>query len=379
MSYKRDSNIFAGCLLGTFKGLQFHGDESEWKVFAKNLQKVGSLQKDNGITHLSWGDDDEVDILIGLKNKTVKTYDTDYKAFTSSVNVEYGEGQICGLSKYDRCLLTAVESGHIRVWRFKEKEGDVFNSGRPIQKMKHSKVNKNIVAFGSKNHADLKLLDLNTKQYTFISKNVRKNELELQVPIWPSDLVFLPDGDRSVAVCTKYGQVRLYDTKGPAKRPVLSVDIPLGSLPSKSSIGREMCSLTCMSSTMKDRCVVVGSGRGQMKLIDFRGKSHIAKSYKGPVGGIRSIACSATEPYVVSVSLDRYLRIHHLDEAKPLYQGYQKMKLNCVLVRSQMILPDIKEEEQEKQNDQKVDSDDDIQIVAEYDSLFDDMAVLEET
>lgn len=50
---------------------------------------------------MAWSDSDEIDILIGMKNQQVKIYDTDYKGFTSSVSVKFGEGKICGLSKFN--------------------------------------------------------------------------------------------------------------------------------------------------------------------------------------------------------------------------------------------------------------------------------------
>ena len=61
------------------------------------------------------------------------------------------------------------------------------------------------------------------------------------------------------------------------------------------------------------RQIIVGSGKGRMNLVDLRRPAKILNTYKGFVGGITGIACSKNEPYVVSVSLDRYLRIHHID------------------------------------------------------------------
>lgn len=58
--------------------------------------------------------------------------------------------------------------------------------------------------------------------------------------------------------------------------------------------------------------VIVGSGTGQMNLVDLRSKGLVMNKYKGFVGGIKSVGCSLSEPYIVSVSLDRHFRIHHL-------------------------------------------------------------------
>lgn len=50
-----------------------------------------------------------------------------------------------------------------------------------------------------------------------------------------------------------------------------------------------------------------------MKLIDLRKPGKILNTYKDFVGSITSVACSKSKPYIVSVGLDRFLRIHHLD------------------------------------------------------------------
>lgn len=61
------------------------------------------------------------------------------------------------------------------------------------------------------------------------------------------------------------------------------------------------------------RHIIVGSGKGRMNLIDLRKPSAILNTYKGFAGGVTGIACSTNNPFVASVSLDRYLRIHHID------------------------------------------------------------------
>ena len=64
--------------------------------------------------------------------------------------------------------------------------------------------------------------DLN---HTLSRQQVPNDFLDLQVPIWVTDLGFLPgQGSQSrIAVGTGYHQVRLYDTKT-QRRPVLSFD-----------------------------------------------------------------------------------------------------------------------------------------------------------
>ena len=59
-----------------------------------------------------------------------------------------------------------------------------------------------------------------------------------------------------------------------------------------------------------------------MARFDFRGK-HIDKPvcvYKGFSGGVRDIAIHPTLPVIASSSLDRHMRIHHLDEHTLLHK-----------------------------------------------------------
>lgn len=60
---------------------------------------------------------------------------------------------------------------------------------------------------------------------SLFSLQVPNDFLDLQVPIWVTDLGFLPSqgAQARVAVGTGYHQVRLYDTKA-QRRPVLSFD-----------------------------------------------------------------------------------------------------------------------------------------------------------
>lgn len=58
---------------------------------------------------------------------------------------------------------------------------------------------------------------------------------------------------------------------------------------------------------------MVGSGKGTMKLIDLRKPGKILHTYKGLIGSVTGLASSKVGPYVVSTSLDRYLRVHNID------------------------------------------------------------------
>ena len=68
------------------------------------------------------------------------------------------------------------------------------------------------------------------------------------------------------------------------------------------------------------RHIIVGSTIGTMNLVDLRKCGFLLKTYKGFTGAVTGITCSTSNPYIASVSLDRHLRIHHMDTKALLKQ-----------------------------------------------------------
>ena len=48
---------------------------------------------------MAWGNEDESEILLGLRNQTVKIYNTEFKGFSGSVETPIGEGPLRGVGK----------------------------------------------------------------------------------------------------------------------------------------------------------------------------------------------------------------------------------------------------------------------------------------
>lgn len=76
------------------------------------------------------------------------------------------------MSRYDECILTAVQSGHVKLWRYKTEDDQwsSFTVGAQLERMKHNK-ETNVIATGGKEN-DLKLWDLHTTKNIFSAKNV---------------------------------------------------------------------------------------------------------------------------------------------------------------------------------------------------------------
>lgn len=102
-------------------------------------------------------------------------------------------------------IITAVESGHIKLWRYDESEQLLINAGENLHRMRHSKINSNIIATGGREN-ELKLFDLERREKVFTEKNVPPDMLQLRMPIWVSDIAFLPNTSL-VVTTSKYGHV----------------------------------------------------------------------------------------------------------------------------------------------------------------------------
>jgi ribosome biogenesis protein NSA1 len=73
------------------------------------------------------------------------------------------------LSLIHRTLLTAVESGVVKLW--KEGEGSTIETGGHLERMRHSPHHPNIIATGGREN-DVKLWDIEVGKNTFTAKNV---------------------------------------------------------------------------------------------------------------------------------------------------------------------------------------------------------------
>jgi ribosome biogenesis protein NSA1 len=86
-----------------------------------------------------------------------------------------------------------------------------------------------------------------------------------------------------------------------------------------------------------------------MFLFDLR-RQLVAHCFRGFAGSIRSISCHPDLPVVASCSLDRFVRVHDLNNFSLTHKIYLKSRLNCLLMRSDYMTgskdetPEVKEE-----------------------------------
>lgn len=112
----------------------------------------------------------------------------------------------------------------------------------------------------------------------------------------------------------------MFDPSSPQRRPVLEAEY--GEHP-----------LTALSLPAAGNTVVVGNTHGQIAVLDLR-KGLVRGCLKGLAGGVRGLQCHPSQPVVASCGLDRFLRIHSLEDRKVQHKVYLKSRLNCLLLAS---------------------------------------------
>jgi len=392
-----DFNVFAGAETGILKGANVNNKA----CISKNFHNLANLQRDFEITCLSFGET-ENEILLGLRNQTVKVYDVQFRSFSQSMDAQKGSGSLVGICRHAGAIVTAAQSGVVTVWSAEEKKPSFdavqrevslmgkklkrkdldeeerekhcvkLGEGKELTRMRQNTFSKNVVGVAGK-ETELQLWDLNKmEEPVFRSKNVGLDMLCLRQPVWISDLGW--SSASTVCVATRHGQVRLYDTRTGKRRPVTEL-----------TWDKEDVANTALAPVTDTQQVIVGTNTGTMGLWDFRagqGYRGLVRKYGGSVGAVRDIATQPGNPYFCAVGLDRFLRVWRIGAGgkKPTHKMYLKSRLNCV-VMCKHFDPD-KKTEDEKQEKEEESLDDSIEIIEsdnekeEEDDVWDSMVVI---
>ncbi|XP_012692694.1 WD repeat-containing protein 74 [Clupea harengus] len=314
VSNSLDCSIWVGSETGILKGISLK------KKQAFNFCEMSCLSRDQEVCALGWGDPQESEVLVGCANGVVKTFSTEKGIFTETRECgDHTQGKFTGLAVTDSALVTCVESGLLKVWKEGSTDTVEMNAGGGVCRMRQNKSQRSRVATGGKENP-LKVWDLERPDKPiFIAKNVAQDWLDLRVPIWVRDIAFIPDSDK-IVTCTGHHQVRVYDPSSPQRRPVL--EAKFGEYP-----------LTALALPASGGSVVVGNTQGQLAILDLR-KGLVRGCLKNLAGGVRGLECHPTLPLVASCGLDRFLRVHNLEDHKLQHKVYLKSRLNCVLLSS---------------------------------------------
>jgi len=372
-----DFNAFVGAETGILKGINVHSKA----CISKNFHNLTNLEKQFEITCMNFGETQN-EVLMGLRNQTVKVYDVQFRSFSQSMDAKGGSGPLIGIARYDDTIVTAAQSGTVVYWKcdnktifdpidkevltmgkLRKKNTDMteeetekhkvqLREGKTLSKMRQSVFNRNLIGVGGK-EVELQIWDLNNPEsYVFRSKNVKQDSLCLRQPVWVSDLAFTSKD--TVAVSSRHGQIRLYDRRLENRRPVMEL-----------TWDEEQVANTAIAS-IEENQVIVGTSAGKMGLWDFRvgmGYRGLVRKYGGCVGAVKDIATSQSSKHFCAVGLDRFLRVWKVGQGGKIatHKMYLKSKLNCVLMTDDFD-PDkeIIEDKEYSKSELKNESDDDI-------------------
>lgn len=307
---------------------------------AVNFSSASRLSREQEVRALCWAESSERELLVGCADGIVRTFSTEKGAFVSTRRCgEHSEGCFSGLLVLGSGLATCTDSGAVRVWKEDSEEPVTeLRAGDHVNRMRQSLTNPQQVATGGKENP-VKIWDLEKPDKpVFSAKNLRDTWLDLRQPHWVKDIAFLPQSDK-VVTCTAYHQVHVYDPSGPQRRPVMETQF--GEHP-----------LTALALPADGHTVAVANTQGQMALLDLR-KGGVQGVMKGATGSVRGLHCHPSLPLVASCGLDRFLRIHSLQDRKLLHKVYLKSRLNCVLLSSRdpnadTGMVEVKQEEEEE-------------------------------
>ncbi|XP_051971421.1 WD repeat-containing protein 74-like [Xyrauchen texanus] len=307
-------SIWLGSETGILKGVRLI------KKQAFNFCEMSCLSRDQEVCVMAWGDPHESEVLVGSVNGAVKTFSTDKGIFTGSRECgDPSQGRFTGLAVNESALITCVESGLLKVWKEGSTDTVEVNVGNGICRMRQNPSQRRHVATGGKENT-LKVWDLERPDKpVFTAKNVAHDWLDMRVPVWVRDIGFIPDSDK-IVTCTGHNQVRVYDPSASQRRPVM--EAKCGEFP-----------LTALSLPASQGTVVVGNTHGQLTILDLR-KGLVRGCLKGLAGAVRGLQCHPSLPLVASCGLDRFLRVHSLEDHSLQHKVYLKSRLNCVLLSS---------------------------------------------
>ncbi|XP_057662034.1 WD repeat-containing protein 74 [Diorhabda carinulata] len=300
-------------------------------------------------------------IFIGYKNGCVHIFDSIQNTYIQEVTNLFGKGSTVGLSYLKTSLIVGKSDGIINIWNGNSNNHFDLNLGENETLNSIScNDNRNCIGTGGE-HNDFKIWDIEMQKCIFKAKSLGHDSLNLPIPTSVRGIMFSSEDPHLSYCCTKEGHVLLYDDRA-QRRPVVKF------LETKASY-------TTIASSYRERQCLVGTTRGYMQLLDMKvGKC--MKTFTTFAGSVTDIVCDPIEPYVFSTSLDRHLRVHHLETKELLQKTYMKVNLTTLLVTP--AVKEEKKEQDERDNINSVNIEDGVDLDDEYETIFQNMEVVGE-
>ncbi|KAK9369567.1 hypothetical protein V1509DRAFT_619842 [Lipomyces kononenkoae] len=301
----------------------------------------------------------------------VEWKDMTHPADDAFVGLEYVEGKLSSCTATGKLVMRDLHS-------ISDSTNDYFTLlGEPINAFRVHPKQPNIIAYGGKEReleisiiqnmhpreSDSSESDRPSSWYiaaiptgrslshrkVWKAKNVKNDELDLRVPVWISDIRFLDvnrnsETDFRVVVSTRFGHVRVYETKY-SRKPIVNVEV--GDHP-----------LIALSPYINDHEIIycdTNSTTARFNLINGRKGGH----YSGAAGSILCLdsffpeqeqeQCERTAadedamasaarlhsgevPLLATGGLDRFLRVYNLQTRELVAKVFVGAKLSAVCI-----------------------------------------------
>ncbi|RHZ67014.1 hypothetical protein Glove_303g155 [Diversispora epigaea] len=343
--------FFTGDEAGLIKEISITPSTSQKQEISSQLSHTiktwDKIDRNKGIQLMYQADilGEKNQIIVARKNGIIQILDPNkdgkvYKEFIEEqINVNNDgkrDARFVGLFANKNTLVTCTDKGIVRYQPILEDNSSSMNKTitltSDLSRLRVHPKENHIFSCGGKER-ELSVWDANVWQENNNKDKKKakigllwsaKNEndfLDLRVPVWITDLQFLNDVDTTkLVIGSKYHQIRIYDTKA-KRRPVQ--DFNIGANPVVSLIVGRNSNEIIFSDTI-----------GSVSSVDIR-TGKILGRYKGFTGAVTDIAIDKKSTSLVTVGLDRFLRVHEMNATRKLtHKIYLKQRQTCVLVDS---------------------------------------------
>lgn len=272
-----------------------------------------------------------------------------YAAGDATVGAPYG-GSSCGIvglhtTGRDAPRVVATDRrGRVQVWAWRaDAAAPATDLMLDFQTVKTAAVARSAtggsaVAVGG-NGADASVWSVETGQATWRARNLPNDELDLQVPIWLTDLSTAQDSPKLLATGHGFvqqrlrGEVRLYDVAA-QRRPVCRSIAPLGEE-----------AVSAVVASADGRHIFAGSVSGSLARLDARMGLKPVERYRGIGGSIRELVLHPSLPLLACACLDRKMRVYSWGsgggrwsadrKTNPIVTVYLKQRLSAILLSAE--------------------------------------------
>uniref|UniRef100_A0AC34RMJ8 WD repeat-containing protein 74 n=1 Tax=Panagrolaimus sp. JU765 TaxID=591449 RepID=A0AC34RMJ8_9BILA len=296
--------------------------QADRKIKITNVNRIsGLVPKNDEIVAMCWGDEEQTEVVSVQADRKIKVYNELTELYSDLFDAECveGEGPIKAIRwiKENGNIVTAAGSGHLAVWNNQGKRlsPDNWTAGADLLAMDRNPELLQIATGGKANL--LKTWDLERHENVWSAKNVPVDWLYVPVPIWDTNVKYL--NQHEMVTTTGKGQIRVYDPRKD-QRPV-------------QDFVYMDCPITALSLCYKERFIVVGNTTGNVSVYDLRNTKNQIVKLRSFAGSVRSIDAHPKTPFMVSVGLDRHIRLHHIGKKKLIKKIYAKVHLNSVLFK----------------------------------------------